>query len=539
MPPRGGIRQRAARRREQDENRPSSLATFLTLQVLRGFMSVPVANRIAKHAKRDLEYAAQRGPDFMFNDLDTIAQLGGATGRGKAGRMYQELMSKLVTPSIPLFRAIIPLDLQERVPRMVEQCMLLPHVVFSSMYHHYHASFIKRICPSSETLRDFWTKLERHPLLHNHPVRRIRGWRDRCVPLSIHGDGVPCVAVGKSWGKSMEVLSWASLVVTGSTLQTFFWIYGCFTALFSKTTMRHTVRRQFIYLKWSLQALWEGKWPDHDPFRGPYPPDSPEGRRAGTPLCGNGVEGFFGLPFVIRGDLEWFYSICELADYKSRQPCCWCPANLTNIPWRDMTVDALWRNLTYGIDAWRGHVFPLLSLEFINILTFCADWMHTAHLGIYKYVLGSVLWLLCHDMMTGTPVENMREVMRGLRAYWRANPTESHFQNITISMFAPSEAESGRAVEEEARYPQLKGRAAEIKHLVAALHAVFTAHIPAGGPREEGIVYNQIALMLRECVRADEILDRHPPHRFPALPRDEASQFEEATVLHTCTHRML
>ena len=105
-------------------------------------------------------------------------------------------------------------------------------------------------------------------------------------------------------------------------------------------------------------------------------------------------------------------------------------------------------------------------------------------------------------------------------------------------MFAPSE-ESGRAVEEEARYPQLKGRAAEIKHLVAALHAVFTAHIPAGGPREEGIVYNQIALMLRECVRADEILDRHPPHRSPALPRDEASQFEEATVLHTCTHRML
>ena len=205
MPPRGGIRQRAARRREQDENRPSSLATFLTLQVLRGFMSVPVANRIAKHAKRDLEYAAQRGPDFMFNDLDTIAQLGGAAGRGKAGRMYQELMSKLVTPSIPLFRAIIPLDLQERVPRLVEQCMLLPHVVFSSMYHHYHASFIKRICPSSETLRDFWTKLERHPLLHNHPVRRIRGWRDRCVPLSIHGDGVPCVAVGKSWGKSMEV----------------------------------------------------------------------------------------------------------------------------------------------------------------------------------------------------------------------------------------------------------------------------------------------------------------------------------------------
>ena len=238
-------------------------------------------------------------------------------------------------------------------------------------------------------------------------------------------------------------------------------------------------------------------------------------------------------------DLEWFYSICELADYRSRQPCCWCPANLTNIPWRDMTVDALWRNLTYGIDAWRGHVFPLLSLEFITILTFCADWMHTAHLGVYKYVLGSVLWLLCHDMMTGTPVENMREVMRGLRAYWRANPTESHFQNITISMFAPSEAESGRAVEEEARYPQLKGRAAEIKHLVAALHAVFTAHIPAGLPREEAIIYNQIALMLRECVRADEILDRHPPHRFPALPRDEASQFEEATVLHTCTHRML
>ena len=89
--------------------------------------------------------------------------------------------------------------------------------------------------------------------------------------------------------------------------------------------------------------------------------------------------------------------------------------------------------------------------------------------------------------------------------------------------------------------PLRKRRAtpAEIKHLVAALHAVFTAHIPAGLPREEAIIYNQIALLLRECVRADEILDRHPPHRFPALPRGEAAQFEEATVLHTCTHRML
>ena len=75
----------------------------------------------------------------------------------------------------------------------------------------------------------------------------------------------------KIMGKSMDVLSWASLAVTGSTLQTFFFIYGCFTALFSKTSMRHTVRRQWIYLKWSLQALWEGKWPDHDPFRGSIP----------------------------------------------------------------------------------------------------------------------------------------------------------------------------------------------------------------------------------------------------------------------------
>ena len=128
--------------------------------------------------------------------------------------------------------------------------------------------------------------------------------------------------------------------------------------------------------------------------------------------------------------------------------------------------------------------------------------MHTAHLGVYKYVLGSVLWLLCHDMMTDTPAENMREVMRGLRAYWRANPTESHFQNITISMFAPSEEAAGRAVEEEARYPQLKGRAAEIKHFVAALHHVFTESIPAGLSEEETIDYNQIALMLRECRRA-------------------------------------
>ena len=61
-------------------------------------------------------------------------------------------------------------------------------------------------------------------------------------------------------------------------------------------------------LAWSLTQLWYGRWATHDWNNVRYPPDTPEGRRAGTPLVGPD-DGMF--PFCIlwksKGDLDWYH----------------------------------------------------------------------------------------------------------------------------------------------------------------------------------------------------------------------------------------
>ena len=65
-------------------------------------------------------------------------------------------------------------------------------------------------------------------MIQGHPVRNLPNFRRRAIPLSLHGDGVPVTGVGKSWGESMDIYSWNSLLGSGSTLQFNFYIWSIF-----------------------------------------------------------------------------------------------------------------------------------------------------------------------------------------------------------------------------------------------------------------------------------------------------------------------
>ena len=43
------------------------------------------------------------------------------------------------------------------------------------------------------------------------------GWQRKGIPIAIHGDAVACVAVGKPGTKSMDTISWASILSAGTT----------------------------------------------------------------------------------------------------------------------------------------------------------------------------------------------------------------------------------------------------------------------------------------------------------------------------------
>ena len=130
--------------------------------------------------------------------------------------------------------------------------------------------------------------MQDHPLLDGHPVLGVRRWTHRAIPISVHGDGVPVTGVGKAWGKSMEVLSWASCLAAGTTLGTFNLIYAIFATACNEEADTHTMRQFFIRLKWSFDQLYEGAWSANDWHGNPWPVGSPNALKAGKPLCGDG-----------------------------------------------------------------------------------------------------------------------------------------------------------------------------------------------------------------------------------------------------------
>ena len=78
-------------------------------------------------------------------------------------------------------------------------------------------------------------------------------------PISIHGDAVPCVQVGKHATKSFDTISWLCLFSLGSTL----WVKHLITGLFEhvKTISGSTMDAIWTIVAWSFEALFNGEWP--------------------------------------------------------------------------------------------------------------------------------------------------------------------------------------------------------------------------------------------------------------------------------------
>lgn len=162
-----------------------------------------------------------------------------------------------------------PLGLQD-------QEMLLPHALFADIYHKYPRTWRMTIRGESGKLDEFWAVQSlHHPLLQDeeHPLKM----RDssKCVPLSIHGDEVPISGLGKTWVKKMCNFSWSSLLRSGNTKDSSYWIWGLLekvgvsaegdeAANLHRSQKNRTLQRFFLLLQWSLYWLWMGQWPDRD-----------------------------------------------------------------------------------------------------------------------------------------------------------------------------------------------------------------------------------------------------------------------------------
>jgi hypothetical protein len=149
-----------------------------------------------------------------------------------------------------------PLGLQQ-------QTILYPHEVFACIYKKYPATWQRSVVPSTHRLHQFWEETAEHPQMLGHPVSLRSDHREKCVPLAIHGDGVPITGIGKSWCKLATSFLWFSLLTTGSTTDMLFLIWAYFDQLIS-TGEISTLDEFFARLKWSFLQLWHGTWSDKD-----------------------------------------------------------------------------------------------------------------------------------------------------------------------------------------------------------------------------------------------------------------------------------
>ena len=135
---------------------------------------------------------------------------------------------------------------------------------------------------------------------------------------------------------------------------------------------------------------------------------------AGKPLA----DGMRALILCVKGDLDHVAKSWKLRHYNADELCDLCPANRQEsnreMLYNNFSSDAKWPGMQYSEKDWRalysGHFLHwIFWLVGVSNLSIEPDELHVWHLACLHYFLGSVLALLTHYIMGGTPTENMKK----------------------------------------------------------------------------------------------------------------------------------
>ena len=167
-----------------------------------GFISLVFVQKVCAAAVQDFEHQNATAP----SDLIFFSKLG--SSGAYPGNMGQQVNAYLQNSQLgdPEY-VLMPLRMGKDVWRKVTQAIIMPHILFSKIYHHYKSAWATFISPGDETIKSFWQAMSDHPI-YNIVRNREGGFMKNLVPLAMHGDDVPVTGVGKSWQKLVTVFSW-------------------------------------------------------------------------------------------------------------------------------------------------------------------------------------------------------------------------------------------------------------------------------------------------------------------------------------------
>jgi len=143
-------------------------------------------------------------------------------------------------------------DTRFRIEGHPPRLRAFPHLLLHALFAQFPDEWRNRIIGHRWALEAFWDGMsandKRHATLAAYGVDRV-SCRRRCVPLLVHEDGVPCAN-----RKSLDVISWQSILGSGFSTSVKFLITGIFNTLKSK----HTMPQVWKVISWCFTVLASG-----------------------------------------------------------------------------------------------------------------------------------------------------------------------------------------------------------------------------------------------------------------------------------------
>ena len=164
----------------------------------------------------------------------------------------------------------------------------------------------------------------------------------------IHGDAVPVMAVGRAGTKSLDVISWQSLLVYGQTVRVKMLAFSMFEQSKIKNLSAgiDSMARVWKLLVWSLGAMFSGKFPELNFDGTPFEVGSSDRILANRSLCSD-TEPYFAVLWSIKGDIDWYGKGLGLKGHGRNEHCDYCPCS------KDLAMNMWPTNFSPG-SSWKS-----------------------------------------------------------------------------------------------------------------------------------------------------------------------------------------
>ena len=493
--------------------RHSLLATLLLREVLWGTLSCNKAQRIALASAKDTAVAMKDGA--IHEDITVLSKLG--TKGFHRGHVWRDLKRKLRRSNIKCTPVAVPLKAyngRDEASITGTVGIVYPHEVFHTLHTHHPEKFKETMLGGDESnVPAYWDKMTRHPSYASHPMHKHRWpFKEKAVPIRIHGDETPATAIGKSWVKMIDATSWSScLIASGAThLNNFIMVMIYSMMVLDTDGGFQTETVIWTHLTWSLYWLFQGVWPDRGPDGALYT-SGQEFLRSLTPLAG----GFYAPLWAILCDRDHGFKKWRFADYNSGTPCTLCRADNRENPWTDLRdgvarwTKTLWSNESYAAHHPKRHML-IKFVPGVGITNHIPDVMHDKNLGTDKSFVASSIRALTHHILPLDSDKNLAVVWAAVVKEYKRRRTPQRFSKITKNM-----------VQGQKKLPDMKGKAAQIKHIVPVLASVFAKFMDRSNPQHRDILCG-----LESSARIDSLLSRHKNE--PVLPEPAVEALRKA-----------